>query len=413
MSEENPHLRIEELENLVQRLRAEESGFVGLGEELVSVQKRINLDFERGARLKNSADQGSVREDQLRNFLANGGYLPTRYGVNEGSARVISRTGHQSGQIDLLLYDRDSCPRLMSVEDIHYFPVESVYGVISVKSTLRRRETIVDGLDNIASFKRLQKDSRLTRNLGGLTFEAAASTGFGVLFAYDCKMKWETVVQHVKAWQTVNPALTWPNAIVILSQGIILQLSSDRTAIHSHEISAIDKPRLMGLPKPGSSLLQFYLLLMDMLNGSLLSTPNMREYVDLPRVSGSHYYRFTLGPFSTLGELGDCKEHGPFLRSVSDVNINRILQSCEGSERKMLGSLFEAVFDMSESWADFGPEVYVYNPDGRELKDIMALPHGVGLLIELLEINGNHYCIPLFYAVKDEIFTGCPKCGAL
>jgi hypothetical protein len=62
---------------------------------------------------------------------------------------VISSTGHISNQVDLLIFDKLNSPKLMSIDDIQYFPIESVYGVIEVKSNIDSKDTLFDAFKKI------------------------------------------------------------------------------------------------------------------------------------------------------------------------------------------------------------------------------------------------------------------------
>ena len=93
--------------------------------------------------------------------------------------------------MDVVFYDRDDFISLMRRDGgYQVLPIESVYGVIQVKSRLTKA-AIKGGLENIASFKTLIKAQEPT---GGIVVinTNKSSKGFGVLFAYVLHSNWVT-----------------------------------------------------------------------------------------------------------------------------------------------------------------------------------------------------------------------------
>ncbi len=79
-------------------------------------------------------------------------FLPEKYTL--GSGFVIDSRGGQSRQTDIILYDRLFNPELFRYEGVNFYPVEVVYAVIEVKTTLRSGE-IKDAIEKIPSIKSL------------------------------------------------------------------------------------------------------------------------------------------------------------------------------------------------------------------------------------------------------------------
>lgn len=77
---------------------------------------------------------GTATEHGWYGFLT--GFLPRRYGVATG--KVVDSRGHQSEQIDLIVYDAFYSPLLFVVGDATFVPAESVYAVFEVKQTLNK-----------------------------------------------------------------------------------------------------------------------------------------------------------------------------------------------------------------------------------------------------------------------------------
>ena len=67
---------------------------------------------------------------------------------------VIDRNGKQSRQCDIIIYDTMLYPSLLSLTNVHFFPIDIVYATIEVKTTLTSSST-KEALENIASVKQL------------------------------------------------------------------------------------------------------------------------------------------------------------------------------------------------------------------------------------------------------------------
>jgi hypothetical protein len=156
-------------------------------------------EYERSKDIKHPRDVGDAREQILRKFLNENGLVPRRYGVSDGKTRVSSPTGHISAEMDIVLFDRDNSINLMRRDGgYEVLPIESVYGVIQVKSRLNKNE-IRDGLENIASFKKLDK---IEEPKAGFIIvdENKSHRGFGILYAYDTDLEWMDIIQEIDAF---------------------------------------------------------------------------------------------------------------------------------------------------------------------------------------------------------------------
>ena len=95
---------------------------------------------------------------------------------------MVSPTGHISNEIDVAFYDPTDSLTLMKRQDVYeVYPVESVYGVIYVKSILTKKE-LQSGLKNLASFKKLDRPARF--NAGFFVGRPGAERGFALLFGF-------------------------------------------------------------------------------------------------------------------------------------------------------------------------------------------------------------------------------------
>lgn len=92
--------------------------------------------------------KGEGNEAALRELLTK--FIPKRYSV--GTGVVIDRNGTQSRQCDIVIYESLLYPSLLTLTNIHFFPVDIVYATIEVKTTLTSG-SVKEALENIASVK--------------------------------------------------------------------------------------------------------------------------------------------------------------------------------------------------------------------------------------------------------------------
>lgn len=90
---------------------------------------------------------GALNEDAIAEVVR--GFLPRRFGV-EVNALVIDHTGETSRQCDIVIYDDEAVPKYFR----KVFPVERVYAVIEVKTTLTSQR-VAEAIEVLGSVSRL------------------------------------------------------------------------------------------------------------------------------------------------------------------------------------------------------------------------------------------------------------------
>lgn len=118
-------------------------------ERFAHVEETLLSQFREAGFVQHQGDKGENREEILREFLTK--HLPKRYGVAKGE--IITREGTHSHSADIIIYDADNAPLLYSGKTA-VIPIESVYGIIEVKSTLSKAE-LVATTRKVEAFKRL------------------------------------------------------------------------------------------------------------------------------------------------------------------------------------------------------------------------------------------------------------------
>jgi len=125
--------------------------FNGLQKQMVA-QLNTNREF-----ILHPGSKGESLENVWIEWLKK--YLPTRYCVDK--AIIIDSDGNLSHQIDLVIYDQQYTPFVLSQNGIKYIPAEGVYAVFEVKPDLKGNV----GDDNFIQYagKKIESVRRLKR----------------------------------------------------------------------------------------------------------------------------------------------------------------------------------------------------------------------------------------------------------
>ncbi len=165
--------------------------------------------------------KGEGNETVLRDLLKR--FIPKRYGV--GTGVVIDRDGNQSNQCDIVIYDTFQYPSLLALTSVHLFPVDLVYAVIEVKTTLNFKSAM-EALSNISSVRSLkfipdEFGAFYTRGRGGGGDTFAPKPPLGIIFAYNSDAK---QFKTFKDWfmpQKPETIFKWPTLVGCLDQGLL------------------------------------------------------------------------------------------------------------------------------------------------------------------------------------------------
>lgn len=392
-------------------VRSKDREFHGLEREFMYHQSQMIFDYEKSKDIKHPRDLGSSREEILRKFLTASGLLPQRYAVSGESARVVSPSGHISKEMDILLYDPLDSVCLMNREGVYQvFPIESVYGVIQVKSRLNKGE-IKDGLENIASFKSLARPARrpgFVMRQGG-----REERGFGILFAYDSDLEWLDIVKEVEAFAAANPNNLWCNGVFILNKGVILYGSGNSGKTFNRDLEAIKELQMFGFPdRQNLCLGQFHSVLLELLQKTDIHPANPGLYFRLPLISDKLSYEFCFGSFA---EYGSCSKHGDYQRKIAPATLTQLIEWCKTATPinwiKATDLAYGKAGDDEEAYQRQPGDVRIYNPEDLPLPQILVSPDGsFGLTYDQIRTAGMTILIPYYYSDKEGVISGCPKC---
>jgi hypothetical protein len=173
--------------------------------------------------------KGEGNEVVLRELLTK--FIPKRYGVGTGA--VIDRSGQQSKQCDIVIYDTFQYPSLLSLASVHLFPVDIVYATIEVKTTLSSNEA-QNALANIASVRCLKIIEQAftlvpTANNSPIVGHNPRwqppfyypGPPIGFIFAYKSDVERFKTFKNWFIPRDDNNALNYPTVICCLDQGIV------------------------------------------------------------------------------------------------------------------------------------------------------------------------------------------------
>jgi len=201
--------------------------------------KRIEADFDFSATIDHKCSKGTFRELILKNFLRP--FLPGCYGVSGGQA--FDTIGNISKQLDVVIYDSLFSYVAPYMDDFIYFPCESVYGNIEIKSNLNK-QSFEEAVANISSLKKLSRkpiDGFYVNPMKPLTIEKvtwdiqAVNEYLGIIFAYE-SVKSSTVLDYMQSGVSAGSIAreNLPNIIVLFKEKkIITRYHRDQDGMYS------------------------------------------------------------------------------------------------------------------------------------------------------------------------------------
>ena len=134
-----------------------------LNEVYAGLQRRLQTGLMSSrAAVVHAGAKGAETEANWLDMLQ--GHLPRRYQAE--TAFVVDSEGHQSEQIDIVIYDRQYTPELYNVAGQKVIPAEGVYAVLEVKQTLDKGNIEYAG-GKISSVRNLNRTSAPIVHAGG------------------------------------------------------------------------------------------------------------------------------------------------------------------------------------------------------------------------------------------------------
>ena len=172
----------------------------------------------------NPTNVGDTREKEVIHYLEK--IMAYKYGFQSGE--VFDAGDLNSGQIDIIIYDKLFSTVFTDGTDKIFAPIESTYGIISIKSKMGIRE-LDNAINGIKKYDILKKPS-VPQNTVQIMPDFALSVtgsiktdGFEVqknincIFAFDTTIAIDTIIQKIKESEVID-LLVIPNKFCIIGR---------------------------------------------------------------------------------------------------------------------------------------------------------------------------------------------------
>lgn len=365
------------------------------------ISKQLSIEFEKTKVSKHNPTIGGYREKALKDFLSEG-KLPPKYAL--GSGEIVSPYFGYSKQADIIIYNRDDCPTLFYNEENSVYPIEGIYGVIEVKSKLSK-DKLIEGLNNIATFKKMIKPNVVKKFGGNISFKA--SEPFGILFAYDLESNsLESLKKNFEEWGKDKERIESPNLIVILNKGIIYDsYSGELKTLRSIDTTLLKSqnfcPNILEFKE--DTLFEFFKTLYDQLTTMELGSINLGLYEDKVRVTTSKKYYVKERTLI----IGDGEKEYSYKESfLEDI----IKNSKQKKFSEMLSESIEGNIQHSPEILKNDYNILFYDPENLPPLSIQELIKNGGAITKktkggwhTITINSVVYTVPLCYITEDVL----------
>lgn len=266
------------------KMRSDQEPKLDIREIFKALSEQLLSEFRMSAIVKHPGGKGDIREDAFRNFLST--YLPGRYAVGRGE--VITPENRVSPELDIVIFDPHHCPVLLKSPSHSVYPIESVYGAISIKSHLDSNE-LREAYNNITSFKSILPVGDFGHQRGpGFTVGLSTPIPVTGIVAYDANRSLEAIASQAESLDSqLSDIHLRPDFIAVIGQGIVASRDPLRNDFNKFQLPS-DKTRLVELRKTGRhTLLRLYMQVLQELNTLTLRPLDLHAYDQMPRVLGT------------------------------------------------------------------------------------------------------------------------------
>lgn len=363
------------------------------------ISAKMKGDFNISTQFNHHGNRGSYREDSLKNFLTNG-KLPDTFGIASGE--IISQYSQVSKQMDAIIYDKSKSIIFEASESTKILPIESVLGIIEVKSQLSKKK-LIEGLENIKSLKTLHAPQLITKNYGDhVRIGYYNNPPFGVIFAYSLSgNSLESLRNNLKEWCEPNPPEVWPNFICILDEGTINFRNGLNDVLISSDIK--ENSDISAIQHRENSLFKFTSALLTLCANREIDIFDIQQYNNIGIMVDNLRVKFE----------GRIQNHEGQRIRLTDDFIKTIYEN-RGKPipyKDLMSKFADGMnFIGKELFDDRVDKVYVYDPDNLpSMSDILSRNTENKPLVDMLQgvpmfvggtyviINEEKYYIPLYY----------------
>lgn len=369
-----------------------------------AISLELSAKFQKTIQIKHNGGKGDNREDAFVDFLQE--YLPNKYGIGRGE--VISPENEISGELDIVIFDKDHCPLFLKSDSHSLYPRESVFGAISMKSHLDSAE-LKDAYQNIASLKKIMPTQGFTNSsIPGMDTGLSPVVPVTAIFAYAANRSLEAIAKQVKDLdKELDDIKLRPDFVVVLGLGIIGPNGRIRNNFNMYNLPNEFNDLALLRETGRHTLLRFYMQLLDELNSITQPNLNLHSYFDMPSRVGKYKAR----KHDKLMIQFDGEDE----RSVKRLTLSAIDRIVENSKMVTLEQHFinhlgnlplgaEKIYDLSTCVYEYNPmnkpsiqhANIQWNEKGHPVGDVDTFqPLGI-------EIDGKQYAIDAGSLNKDD-----------
>jgi hypothetical protein len=261
--------------------------------EKISREFKIKFD-ELSAEIKHPLLAGVAREHALVGLLTQ--YLPQRVGIDTGI--VIDAHGHESHQIDVVIYDR-TVGTVFEINKIKYFPCETVVAVGEVKSDIESVSKLQSALDKIKSVKELDRSNN-GRNLiisgpgvsiEGLEFDPTTwhrDQIFGFIFT-STSLSRDTLISHLQSYNKATDRRFWMNLFCGFNHFLISYEGRNGLSPSAMEATYMYCTKN---EEAANLLLLFYCILAQAVGQIHVASPSFFSYAQINKTEATYHELF-------------------------------------------------------------------------------------------------------------------------
>lgn len=183
----------------------------------------INNEFSKLSNLVSTDSRGHSRESILTKHLRN--LFPDSFGITRG--QIIDSKGNRSNEIDIIIYDALKTPILYRAGDYRIIPVEGVYAIIFVETSLtqERLNKLIKTIANIKSFSKTafyEQRGQIIHKVYAYGKKFDYFPILGMIFAYDSQPVLDLGSLFEKEYEkNGTPIEMQIDLICILNKGLI------------------------------------------------------------------------------------------------------------------------------------------------------------------------------------------------
>lgn len=190
---------------------------------LRKLSENLNTTFENTI-FENPTNVGDAREKQVIKYLMS--VMAKRYGF--GSGEVFDYNDNQSGQIDVIIYDAlHSVVFSDGTSSNILAPMESTYGIISVKSQMGTKE-LNHAIKGVAQYNSLNRTTPQENSIyinpeqpitltGGLDVKSPQQRNINCIFAFSTTVSQDSILKTVKESECID-LLVVPNKFCVVGR---------------------------------------------------------------------------------------------------------------------------------------------------------------------------------------------------